>query len=104
MEADDRHDLELAMEGLDATPEAVRGIYQQWDAGLGSLTVSLLGSGLFVRDRAPEAPATAVQVTQVAGDCFQGNFGGGSQDVTYYPDDAGVTSWFVSRIGVGVRQ
>jgi CubicO group peptidase (beta-lactamase class C family) len=72
--------------------------------GLGTITVSLQDGGLFAQGSGPESPSAPFQLTQVAGDRFQGNFNGGLQDVTFYPDDAGTPSWFVRGVGVGVRQ
>lgn len=80
------------------------GVYQDADAGLGTVTVTLEANGLFAWGTGPEAPPAPFQLTQVAGDKFQGNFGAGLESVTFYPDDAGTPSWFVTRIGVGARR
>jgi CubicO group peptidase (beta-lactamase class C family) len=81
------------------------GIYQTPDMGLGTITVKLQPSGLFASFSGPGySPTAPLALTQTAGDKFQGSFVGGSQDVTFYPDDAGTPSWFVTRLGVGARQ
>jgi hypothetical protein len=92
------------------------GTYTQ-PAGLGTIQVSLQGSDLFAEwngqtpppGSAPPQPPIGLwmgtQLTQVAGDRFQGTFGsGGTQDVTFFPGDGGSPAWFVTRIGVGARQ
>lgn len=100
----------------EGTYVAPYGIYTQPDAALGTIQVSLQNSELFASwngQTSPDGSATQlgaptqIQLTQVAGDRFEGNFGsiGGTQDVTFFPgEDGGASSWFVTRIGVGARQ
>jgi hypothetical protein len=88
----------------EGTYASTSGLYNEPSAGLGTVTVALQGNLLIATSDDPSMP-----LTQVAGDTFQFPYtspwtGGNTEDVTFWPDDAGTPSWFATRIGVGARE
>jgi CubicO group peptidase (beta-lactamase class C family) len=75
------------------------------DVSLGpTIAVTLQGDQLVATTSSSTLP-----LTQVAGDRFQFPWkspttGGDTQEVTFFPDDAGTPAWFVTKIGVGARE
>jgi CubicO group peptidase (beta-lactamase class C family) len=81
------------------------GTYLDRYGVLGTVTVQLNGSNLSasVSGVGLDPSSTSTQLTQIAGDRFQGQFWGRTEQVTFYPNAGGIPSWFVTRIGVGAR-
>ncbi len=67
---------------------------------LGTIVVSLSGDDL----TATTTEYGAIPLTQSSATAFTGSFGGKTETVTFVPDGASSSGWFVTRVGVGKRQ